>query len=177
MMRIRLRIRQLMCLPSTCVHARRHIVDELRHHVPTLRGTAVPVSQSTAAGLAVTRCLGLALSAAKLKRVHTMPPVPAHRLAWRGMPLSLEVQRDGAPRLRLCSHSNEYVGRLRERMARAVGCAPKHLRIFLLGAACCALLCVSASAGVPNTSFRSGISITSTRPTALVDHPLLLCHV
>jgi hypothetical protein len=63
----------------------------------------------------------------------TMPPVPAHRLAWRGTPWLLEIQRDGASRLRLTSHSNEYVGLLRERLAQQIGCGLAHVRMFCLG--------------------------------------------
>jgi hypothetical protein len=63
----------------------------------------------------------------------TMPPVPAHRLAWRGTPWGLDIQRDGASRLRLASHSNEYVGLLRERLAKQIGCSMANVRMFCLG--------------------------------------------
>jgi hypothetical protein len=62
----------------------------------------------------------------------TMPPVPAHRLAWRGTPWVLDIQRDGASRLRLSSHSNEYVGLLRVRLAKQMGCSLAHVRMFCL---------------------------------------------
>lgn len=66
-------------------------------------------------------------------QVSTMPPVPAHCRAWRGTPILLEVQRDGAARLRLMSHDNEYVGLLRERLARQMGCSAKSVRMFSMG--------------------------------------------
>jgi hypothetical protein len=62
-----------------------------------------------------------------------MPPVPAHRLAWRGTPWVLDIQRDGASRLRLTSHSNEYVGLLRERLAQQIGCSIQNVRMFCMG--------------------------------------------
>lgn len=62
-----------------------------------------------------------------------MPPVPAHHLAWRGTPLHLDVQQQGVSRLKVISHSNEYVGLLRQRIARQLGCGAKHVRMLLLG--------------------------------------------
>lgn len=62
-----------------------------------------------------------------------MPPVPAHNRAWRGTPILLEVQRDGSARLRVTSHDNEYIGLLRERLARHMGCSAKNVRMFSLG--------------------------------------------
>jgi len=66
-------------------------------------------------------------------QLSAMPPVPAHCLAWRGTPLVLEIQRDGASRIRLVSHSNEYVGLLRERLAQHAGCNAKNVRMFYSG--------------------------------------------
>lgn len=66
----------------------------------------------------------------------TMPAVPAHHLGWRGTPLQLEVQQPSTNRLRVTSHSNEYVGLLRERIARQLGCGANQVRIVLLGKSC-----------------------------------------
>lgn len=63
----------------------------------------------------------------------TMPPVPEHRHSWRGTPLVLDIQREGASRMRLTSHSNEYVGLLRERLARQLGCSSKNVRMLYMG--------------------------------------------
>ena len=62
-----------------------------------------------------------------------MPPVPAHNRAWRGTPITLEVQREGAARMRVTSHVNEYVGLLRERLARTMGCSARNVRMFSMG--------------------------------------------
>lgn len=66
-------------------------------------------------------------------QLNTMPPVPAHNRAWRGTPVTLEVQRDGATRLRVTSHDNEYIGLLRERLASHMGCSAKNVRMFTMG--------------------------------------------
>jgi hypothetical protein len=62
-----------------------------------------------------------------------MPPVPAHNRAWRGSPVTLEVQREGTNRLRVQSHDNEYIGLLRERIARHMGCSAKNVRMICMG--------------------------------------------
>lgn len=64
------------------------------------------------------------------------PPVPAHALAWRGTPLTIELQQTGTTRQRISSHSNEYVGHLRARLAQQMGCSPQCVRLFLLGEHC-----------------------------------------
>eukprot|EP00883_Tetradesmus_obliquus_P015009 jgi/Sobl393_1/8113/SZX59989.1 len=107
------------------------IVAAMHEAAPALRGPEPAAIE--AAGRAVSRCLTLALEAIGFKEMATMPPVPAHRLAWRGTPWALDVSRDGASRLRLASHSNEYVGLLRQRMARQVGCSMQHVRMFCFG--------------------------------------------
>jgi hypothetical protein len=38
----------------------------------------------------------------------TMPPVPAHRLAWRGTPWVLDIQRDGDRRLHMHDFHNKF---------------------------------------------------------------------
>lgn len=62
-----------------------------------------------------------------------MPPVPAHNRAWRGSPVMLEVQREGTNRLRVHSHDNEYIGLLRERIARHMACSAKNVRMICMG--------------------------------------------
>jgi hypothetical protein len=45
----------------------------------------------------------------------------------------LEVQREGTNRLRVQSHDNEYIGLLRERIARHMGCSAKNVRMICMG--------------------------------------------
>eukprot|EP00775_Hariotina_reticulata_P001572 gene1572-1911_t len=104
------------------------LVDALRQAAPALVS-----SQDPLAARVILRCLSLASAAVRIKELSAMPPVPAHCLAWRGTPLALEIQRDGASRIRLISHSNEYVGLLRERLAQQVGCNAKNVRMFYSG--------------------------------------------
>jgi hypothetical protein len=62
-----------------------------------------------------------------------MPPVPAHNRAWRGSPVMLELQREGTSRLRVFTHDNEYIGLLRERVARHMACSAKNVRMITMG--------------------------------------------
>ncbi|KAF6260179.1 hypothetical protein COO60DRAFT_1700419 [Scenedesmus sp. NREL 46B-D3] len=122
-------------LQVKCASFKRALIGRLvafmHEAAPALRGADAAASE--AAGRAVSRCLTLALEAINFKEMATMPPVPAHRLAWRGTPWVLDIQRDGASRLRLASHSNEYVGLLRERLAQQIGCSMRNVRMFCLG--------------------------------------------
>jgi hypothetical protein len=49
----------------------------------------------------------------------------------------LEVQREGVSRMRLLTHDNEYIGLLRERLARLMGCSAKHVRMLNMGECGC----------------------------------------
>jgi hypothetical protein len=61
----------------------------------------------------------------------------------------LEVQREGTNRLRVHSHDNEYIGLLRERIARHMGCSAKNVRMICMGewprAVCDGATCILAS--------------------------------
>lgn len=65
-----------------------------------------------------------------------MPPEPAHIRSWRGAPVLLEVQREGAARVRIASHENEYIGLLRQRLAGYMACNAKNVRMFSMGELC-----------------------------------------
>lgn len=73
-----------------------------------------------------------------------MPPEPAHSRSWRGTPVQLEVLREGSGRLRITTHENEYIGLLRQRLALAMGCSAKSVRMVVLGecVAHCARACL-----------------------------------
>lgn len=45
----------------------------------------------------------------------------------------LEIQREGTNRLRVFTHDNEYIGLLRERVARQLACCSKNVRMFCMG--------------------------------------------
>lgn len=63
-----------------------------------------------------------------------MPPVSAHNLAWQGSPVMIDVHAPSQPRLRVASHTNEYVGALRAKVARLMGGAcPKRVRLLHAG--------------------------------------------
>ncbi len=62
-----------------------------------------------------------------------MPPVPAHAHSWRGIRIVVDLQASGPGRLRVPSHSNEYMGMLRAKVAKAMGCSPAHVRLFCSG--------------------------------------------
>lgn len=66
-------------------------------------------------------------------QVHTMPPVPAHHVSWHGTPVVVDVQGTGSGRIRVASHTNEYMGMLRCRVAKQLGCPSKQVRLFYGG--------------------------------------------
>lgn len=112
-----------------------HSVDLVEQHILLIVRCLEPRTR-----LRILWCFGPNLSdsscciAASPLQSKTMPPVPAHHLAWRGTRVQLDVQQQpGNTRLRVTSHSNEYVGLLRERIARQLGCGSKHVRLILLG--------------------------------------------
>lgn len=66
-----------------------------------------------------------------------MPPVPSHQLSWQGSPVMVDVHGQQQPRMRVSSHTNEYVGALRAKVARLLGGAsPKRVRLFHAGEWC-----------------------------------------
>ncbi|KAI8477153.1 MAG: hypothetical protein J3K34DRAFT_455469 [Monoraphidium minutum] len=80
----------------------------------------------------VMRLMGIAQQCFIDCKDSAMPPVPAHRLSWQGSPVMVDVHGQQQPRMRLASHTNEYVGSLRAKVARALlGGAPvKRVRMF-----------------------------------------------
>lgn len=66
-----------------------------------------------------------------------MPPIPAHKLSWQGSPVMVDVHGQQQPRMRVASHSNEYIGSLRSKVARLIqGCtSAKRVRLFHAGEA------------------------------------------
>jgi hypothetical protein len=63
-----------------------------------------------------------------------MPPIPAHKMSWQGTPVMVDIHGQQQPRMRLQSHTNEYMGMLRSKVAaRMQGATPKRVRLFKAG--------------------------------------------
>jgi len=63
-----------------------------------------------------------------------MPPLPAHRHSWQGTPILIDIHGQQQPRMRVQSHTNEYMGSLRARVASFMqGAAPQRVRLFQSG--------------------------------------------
>jgi hypothetical protein len=77
-----------------------------------------------------------------------MPPVPAHRLSWLGSPVMVDVHGPQQPRMRVASHTNEYVGALRTTVARLLGGVPPS-RVRMLHAGEAPLRAVRAAVATP----------------------------
>lgn len=59
----------------------------------------------------------------------SMPPVPAHMLSGQGAPVPIELQAEPAKH-KIMSHTHEYVGVLRRKVAHKLGQEPARVRLF-----------------------------------------------
>jgi hypothetical protein len=59
-----------------------------------------------------------------------MPPTPSHRSSFKGHEISLDVLR---LRHKQPAYANEYVGQIRSRLARQLGCTTEVLRLMCSG--------------------------------------------
>lgn len=108
----------------------------------------------------------------------TMPPVPAHRLSWQGSPVMVDIHGQQQPRMRVSSHTNEYVGSLRSKIARLCqGASPKRVRLFHSGARGgapaqrCPPAALAASTALPWRCFTRGLP----RPACCAQKPPCGC--
>ena len=62
-----------------------------------------------------------------------MPPVPSHQLSWQGSPVMVDFHGQQQPRMRVASHTNEYVGSLRAKEAPLLGASAKRVRMLYAG--------------------------------------------